>query len=237
PATAPASPAIWSCGQPRPSRETLLSSGVLARPPYWKLERVHSCVQALLRDEQQPQLWEQLGQIYESEQDGRTQYDVYQTAARYHGGYELNAHISRLQQGPTVHIHGAPLIAPKSLPHLQQVWDLCNMSRRRHFAGKKGLPQLKRPGPHQNLPQSSRVPTFPMVVRAAMKRRRSGSPNRNRDLLLMHRLSHPMALNASSSPPPATSPAAPPSSDLSEARGQGYLPKSSLQLRPPPCAL
>lgn len=73
----------------------------LSSPPghrFGKLERVHSCVQLLLRDEQQPQIWEQLGQIYESEQELEDAVRCYQAAARYHGGYELNAHISRLQQ-------------------------------------------------------------------------------------------------------------------------------------------
>uniref|UniRef100_A0A5S6JYP7 Lysine-specific demethylase 6B n=1 Tax=Xenopus tropicalis TaxID=8364 RepID=A0A5S6JYP7_XENTR len=93
-------------------------------PRIGKLERVHSCVQALLRDEQQPSLWEQLGQIYESEQEWEDAIHCYQTAARYHGGYELGARISRLQQAHMWNMHATPHHRPKSLPPLQQVWDL-----------------------------------------------------------------------------------------------------------------
>lgn len=125
----------------------------LGTPPghrFGKLERVHSCVQLLLRDEQQPQIWEQLGQIYESEQELEDAVRCYQAAARYHGGYELNAHISRLQQTHLWNLHSSPPHhRPKSLPRLQQVWDLMQHEQKRHFGVKRG--------PHPGLPFTLKV--------------------------------------------------------------------------------
>lgn len=66
------------------------------------MEAIHGCVQALLRDQGQPLLWEQLGEIYESEQDCEEALRCYQNAARYqrdYGSYsEMHARIGRLQQ-------------------------------------------------------------------------------------------------------------------------------------------
>ncbi|XP_077326819.1 lysine-specific demethylase 6B isoform X2 [Lithobates pipiens] len=147
---------------------------------YGKLERVHSCVQSLLRDEQQPQIWEQLGQIYESEQEWEDAVRCYQAAARYHGGYELNTHISRLQQTHLWNVHAAPPHhRPKTLPRLQQVWDLMQHEQKRHFGGKRGPPQLKRPPPSSDSLQSP--PHNPHGGdEQPMKRRRSGSPEQQR---------------------------------------------------------
>ncbi|XP_063305790.1 lysine-specific demethylase 6B isoform X3 [Pelobates fuscus] len=149
-------------------------------PRLGKLERVHSCVQTLLRDEQQPQIWEQLGQIYESEQEWEDAVRCYQTAARYHGGYELTAHISRLQQTHLWNLHSPPHHRPKSLPPLQQVWDLMQHEKR-HFVGKRGPPQLKRAVPP---PDSSGLQSPPHNPHGGeeqpMKRRRSGSPEQQR---------------------------------------------------------
>ncbi|PIO33798.1 hypothetical protein AB205_0187460, partial [Aquarana catesbeiana] len=155
----------------------------IGSPPghrYGKLERVHSCVQSLLRDEQQPQIWEQLGQIYESEQEWEDAVRCYQAAARYHGGYELNTHISRLQQTHLWNVHAAPPHhRPKTLPRLQQVWDLMQHEQKRHFGGKRGPPQLKRPPPSSDSLQSP--PHNPHGGdEQPMKRRRSGSPEQQR---------------------------------------------------------
>lgn len=72
------------------------------RPLHGKLEAIHGCVQALLRDQGQPQLWEQLGEIYESEQDCEEAVRCYQNSARHqrdYGSYdEMHARIGRLQQ-------------------------------------------------------------------------------------------------------------------------------------------
>ncbi|XP_075062531.1 lysine-specific demethylase 6B isoform X2 [Mixophyes fleayi] len=148
---------------------------------FGKLERVHSCVQSLLRDEQQPQIWEQLGQIYESEQEWEDAVRCYQTTARYHGGYELNAHISRLQQTHLWNIHSTPHHRPKSLPRLQQVWDLMQHEQKRHFGGKRGPPQLKRSVPPSDLLPLQSAPHNPLGGdEQPMKRRRSGSPEQQR---------------------------------------------------------
>ncbi|XP_053574285.1 lysine-specific demethylase 6B isoform X2 [Bombina bombina] len=147
-------------------------------PRLGKLERVHSCVQILLRDEQQPQVWEQLGQIYESEQEWEDAVRCYQTAARYHGGYELSAHIARLQQ---THLwHSNPHHRPKNLPPLQQVWDLMQHEKR-HFGVKRGPPQLKRAAPPSDSPVLQQTPHNPHGgEEQPMKRRRSGSPEQRR---------------------------------------------------------
>ncbi|KAM4676359.1 lysine-specific demethylase 6B isoform 2-T6 [Discoglossus pictus] len=148
-------------------------------PRLGKLERVHSCVQTLLREEQQPQVWEQLGQIYESEQEWEDAIRCYQTAARYHGSYELGTRISRLQQA---HLwHPNPHHRPKSLPPLQQVWDLMQHEHKRHFGSKRGPPQLKRAAPP---PDSQTLQQTPHSQHGGeeqpMKRRRSGSPEQQR---------------------------------------------------------
>ncbi|KAK9398327.1 lysine-specific demethylase 6B [Crotalus adamanteus] len=57
------------------------------RPLHGKLEAIHGCVQALLRDQGQPHLWEQLGAIYESEQDCEEAIRCYQNATRYQRDY------------------------------------------------------------------------------------------------------------------------------------------------------
>ncbi|KAG9469992.1 hypothetical protein GDO78_019163 [Eleutherodactylus coqui] len=169
----------WSPAHPR----AWLPSG--SSPPghrFGKLERVHSCVQLLLRDEQQPQIWEQLGQIYESEQELEDAMRCYQAATRYHGSYELNARISRLQQTHLWNLHSsAPHHRPKSLPRLQQVWDLMQHEQKRHFGGKRGPPPLKRPVPSADSP-SLQSPNHNQLGgdEQPLKRRRSGSPEQQR---------------------------------------------------------
>ncbi|XP_056426063.1 lysine-specific demethylase 6B [Hyla sarda] len=157
----------------------------LGSPPghrYGKLERVHSCVQLLLRDEKQPQIWEQLGQIYESEQELEDAVHCYQAAARYHRGYELNAHISRLQQTHLWNLHSSPPHhRPKSLPRLQQVFDLMQHEQKRHFGVKRGPPPLKRPVPSADVPPLQSPPHSQLGGdEQPMKRRRSGSPEQQR---------------------------------------------------------
>lgn len=56
-------------------------------------------MQALLREPAQPGLWEQLGQLYESEHDSEEAIRCYHSALRYGGSLaELGPHIGRLQQ-------------------------------------------------------------------------------------------------------------------------------------------
>lgn len=69
------------------------------RPLHGKLESLHGCVQALLREPAQPGLWEQLGQLYESEHDSEEAVCCYHRALRYGGSFaELGPRIGRLQQ-------------------------------------------------------------------------------------------------------------------------------------------
>ncbi|KAM9312492.1 lysine-specific demethylase 6B [Gastrophryne carolinensis] len=172
---------INTAWNPPPHPRAWVPSG--SSPPghrFGKLDRVHSCVQSLLRDEQQPQVWEQLGQIYESEQEWEDAVRCYQAAARYHGGYELTSHISRLQQTHLWNIHSTPPHhRPKTLPRLQQVWDLMQHEQKRHFGGKRGPPQLKRPVPHLDSMHSPPHNSHGGDEQP-MKRRRSRSPDQQR---------------------------------------------------------
>ncbi|KAJ6654981.1 hypothetical protein lerEdw1_006452 [Lerista edwardsae] len=160
------------------------------RPLHGKLEAIHGCVQALLRDQGQPQLWEQLGEIYESEQDCEEAVRCYQNSARYqrdYGSYdEMHARIGRLQQAQLWNFHsGSSHHRPKTLPPLQQVWNLLHLEKR-NFSAKRN-PQLKRPGlpmeppvvqpipPAQHPPHPGHSEEMP----APMKRRRSTSPDQN----------------------------------------------------------
>ncbi|XP_015277888.1 PREDICTED: lysine-specific demethylase 6B [Gekko japonicus] len=160
------------------------------RPLHGKLEAIHSCVQALLRDQGQPQLWEQLGEIYESEQDCEEAVRCYQNAARYqrdYGSYgEMHARIGRLQQAQLWNFHsGSSHHRPKSLPPLQQVWNLLHLEKR-NFSSKRN-PQLKRPGPPMEPPVVQPIPPVQHPphpghgeeMPAPMKRRRSTSPDQN----------------------------------------------------------
>ncbi|KAH0626111.1 hypothetical protein JD844_000882 [Phrynosoma platyrhinos] len=158
------------------------------RPLHGKLEAIHSCVQALQRDQGQPQLWEQLGEIYESEQDCEEAVHCYQNAARYqrdYGSYgEMHARIGRLQQTQLWNFHsGSSHHRSKALPPLQQVWNLLHLEKR-NFSSKRN-PQLKRPGPPMEPPVVQPIPPVqhpphPGHVEempAPMKRRRSSSPD------------------------------------------------------------
>uniref|UniRef100_A0A670ZLN3 Lysine-specific demethylase 6B n=1 Tax=Pseudonaja textilis TaxID=8673 RepID=A0A670ZLN3_PSETE len=152
------------------------------RPLHGKLEAIHGCVQALLRDQGQPHLWEQLGEIYESEQDCEEAIRCYQNAARYqrdYGSYgEMHARIGRLQQAQLWNFHsgGSSHHRHKVLPPLQQVWNLLHLERN---------PQLKRPGPPMEPPVVQPIPPVQHPAHpchgeempAPMKRRRSTSPD------------------------------------------------------------
>ncbi|XP_048476023.1 lysine-specific demethylase 6B [Rhincodon typus] len=81
------------------------------RPLHGKLDGIHSCVQALLHDQPQPRVWEQLGQIYESEHELDDAIKCYQNAARYTSGYgysDLMARINHLQQAHVWKFHSSP---------------------------------------------------------------------------------------------------------------------------------
>nr|XP_020665260.1 lysine-specific demethylase 6B [Pogona vitticeps] len=167
------------------------------RPLHGKLEAIHSCVQALLRDQGQPQLWEQLGEIYESEQDCEEAVRCYQNAVRYqrdYGSYgEMHARIGRLQQAQLWNFHSGPSHhRSKTLPPLQQVWNLLHLEKR-NFSAKR-TPQLKRPGPAMEPPVVQPIPPVQHPphtghgeeMPAPMKRRRSSSPDQNGNRLGHH---------------------------------------------------
>ncbi|KAL8177109.1 UNVERIFIED_CONTAM: hypothetical protein K2H54_042181 [Gekko kuhli] len=160
------------------------------RPLHGKLEAIHGCVQALLRDQGQPQLWEQLGEIYESEQDCEEAIRCYQNATRYqrdYGSYgEVHTRIGRLQQAQLWNFHsGSSHHRQKSLPPLQQVWNLLHLEKR-NFSSKRN-PPLKRPGPPMEPPVVQPIPPVQHPphpghgeeMPAPMKRRRSTSPDQN----------------------------------------------------------
>ncbi|XP_073182555.1 LOW QUALITY PROTEIN: lysine-specific demethylase 6B [Lepidochelys kempii] len=120
-----------------PNKPYFNSGSSAPRPLHGKLEAIHGCVQALLRDPVQPPLWEQLGQIYESSRSGREAVRCYQTAARYqrdYGNYsEISARIGRLQQAQLWNFHsGSSHHRSKALPPLQQVWNLLHLEEPRN---------------------------------------------------------------------------------------------------------
>uniref|UniRef100_A0A286XHN0 [histone H3]-trimethyl-L-lysine(27) demethylase n=1 Tax=Cavia porcellus TaxID=10141 RepID=A0A286XHN0_CAVPO len=102
------------------------------RPLHGKLESLHGCVQALLRDPVQPGLWEQLGQLYESEHDSEEATRCYHSALRYGGSFaELGPRIGRLQQAQLWNFHaGSCQHRAKVLPPLEQVWNLLHLEVR-----------------------------------------------------------------------------------------------------------
>ncbi|XP_030044293.1 lysine-specific demethylase 6B isoform X2 [Microcaecilia unicolor] len=171
----------WSSSHSRPWQPPSRNAG--SRPLHVKQEAIHNCVQALLRDPQQPQLWEELGQIYESEHDTEEALRCYQNAIRYQQDYvsygELSARIGRLQQAP---LWNPPYRSKGTLPPLQQVWNLMQQEKR-NFAGKRGS-QLKRSGPPLEAPVSQPGPLLQHMVHPGhmegnpnpSKRRRSASP-------------------------------------------------------------
>uniref|UniRef100_A0A4W3GHA0 Uncharacterized protein n=1 Tax=Callorhinchus milii TaxID=7868 RepID=A0A4W3GHA0_CALMI len=106
----------------------LLAGRAGLRPVPGKLEAIEGCVQALLHEQLQPRVWEQLGQVYESEQELEDAIKCYQNAARYSTSYgysDLTSRINRLQQAHVWNLHSAP---PQSrqriLPALQEVWTV-----------------------------------------------------------------------------------------------------------------
>ncbi|XP_051900614.1 lysine-specific demethylase 6B-like [Pristis pectinata] len=161
----------------------------LPRPFHSKLDGIHSCVQSLLQEQPQPRVWEQLGQIYESEQELEDAIKCYQTAARYTSGYgyaDLTSRISRLQQVHVWKLHSSVAQSrSRTLPPLQEVWNLLQQKRSCN-APKNGC-QLKRPaGPSDHCGQQP--PPSPSPHQGAwslhsndvpnpVKRRRSGSPD------------------------------------------------------------
>ena len=81
------------------SPSLLLCRTSAPRPLHGKLASLHGCVQALLREPAQPGLWEQLGQLYESEHDSEEALRCYHSSLRYGGSLaELGPRVSRLQQ-------------------------------------------------------------------------------------------------------------------------------------------
>ncbi|KAB0401803.1 hypothetical protein E2I00_020019, partial [Balaenoptera physalus] len=87
------------------------------RPLHGKLESLHGCVQALLREPAQPGLWEQLGQLYESEHDSEEAIRCYHSALRYGGSLaELGPRVGRLQQVGSGRTQGARIVRSDSVP-------------------------------------------------------------------------------------------------------------------------
>ncbi|XP_059830938.1 lysine-specific demethylase 6B-like isoform X3 [Hypanus sabinus] len=160
----------------------------LPRALHSKLESIHGCVQSLLQEQPQPRVWEQLGQIYESEQELDDAIKCYQSAARYASGFsyaDLSNKISRLQQVHVWKLHSsAPQSRSRALPPLQEVWSL--LQQKRSYNAKNGC-QLKRPGgpadhcsppptPSPSLHQAA-WPSHGSEVPNPVKRRRSASPD------------------------------------------------------------
>ncbi|XP_062966630.1 lysine-specific demethylase 6B [Cynocephalus volans] len=116
------------------------------RPLHGKLESLHGCVQALLREPAQPGLWEQLGQLYESEHDSEEAIRCYHSALRYGGIFaELGPRIGRLQQAQLWNFHaGSCQHRAKVLPPLEQVWNLLHLEHKRNYGAKRGGPPVKR---------------------------------------------------------------------------------------------
>uniref|UniRef100_A0A2K6KYY0 Lysine-specific demethylase 6B n=1 Tax=Rhinopithecus bieti TaxID=61621 RepID=A0A2K6KYY0_RHIBE len=116
------------------------------RPLHGKLESLHGCVQALLREPAQPGLWEQLGQLYESEHDSEEATRCYHSALRYGGSFaELGPRIGRLQQAQLWNFHtGSCQHRAKVLPPLEQVWNLLHLEHKRNYGAKRGGPPVKR---------------------------------------------------------------------------------------------
>ncbi|XP_075764213.1 lysine-specific demethylase 6B isoform X3 [Pelodiscus sinensis] len=180
-----------------PNKPYFPSGSSAPRPLHGKLEAIHGCVQALLRDPVQPPLWEQLGQIYESEQDLEEAVRCYQNAARYQRDYgcynEISARIGRLQQAQLWNFHpGSPHHRSKALPPLQQVWNLLHLEKR-NFSAKRS-PQLKRPAPPLEPPVVLPIPPTPHPphpghseeLSSPMKRRRSASPEQSGNVAGQH---------------------------------------------------
>uniref|UniRef100_UPI00398F6080 lysine-specific demethylase 6B isoform X2 n=1 Tax=Pristiophorus japonicus TaxID=55135 RepID=UPI00398F6080 len=158
-----------------------------SRPLHSKLDGIHSCVQTLLHEQPQPRVWEQLGQIYESEHELEDAIKCYQTATRYASGYsytDLNARINRLQQAHVWKLHSnPPQNRQRALPALHEVWGL--LQQKRNYNSTKNGCQLKRAaGPAEHCVQQP-IPPLHQVVRPShssdipspVKRRRSGSPD------------------------------------------------------------
>ncbi|KAG2468255.1 KDM6B demethylase, partial [Polypterus senegalus] len=137
----------------------MVSAGSLPRTLHDKIDAIHGLAQSLLRDQHQPRLWEQLGQIYESEQDLEEALRCYQNALRYQtygGGYNhLSTHVSQLQRQP------------------------------RNFPGKNNC-QLKRPATHMDHTVIHHTPGIHHMISSAapndeipsqVKRKRSSSPD------------------------------------------------------------
>ncbi|XP_055114207.2 lysine-specific demethylase 6B isoform X1 [Symphalangus syndactylus] len=116
------------------------------RPLHGKLESLHGYVQALLREPAQPGLWEQLGQLYESEHDSEEATRCYHSALRYGGSFaELGHRIGRLQQAQLWNFHtGSCQHRAKVLPPLEQVWNLLHLEHKRNYGAKRGGPPVKR---------------------------------------------------------------------------------------------
>ncbi|XP_067882983.1 lysine-specific demethylase 6B-like isoform X2 [Heterodontus francisci] len=157
------------------------------RPLHGKLDGIHSCVQALQHEQPQPRVWEQLGQIYESEYELEDAIKCYQSAVRYASGYsysDLTARINRLQQ---VHVwklrSNPPPNRQRTLPTLQEVWNI--LQQKRNYNSTKNGCQLKRaagPGDHcaqQSMPPLHQVvrPSHGNEIPSPVKRKRSRSPD------------------------------------------------------------
>ncbi|XP_078389941.1 lysine-specific demethylase 6B-like isoform X2 [Cetorhinus maximus] len=182
----------WSPAPQRP----WAPSGRSPRPLHGKLDGIHSCVQALLHEQPQPRVWEQLGQIYESEHELEDAIKCYQNAARHVSGYnysDLTTRINRLQQVHVWKLHSnPPQNRQRTLPALHEVWNI--LQQKRNYNSTKNGCQLKRPaGPGEHCGQQA-VPSLHQVVRPShsndipspVKRRRSGSP----DQIQSHQVHH-----------------------------------------------
>ncbi|XP_043933263.1 lysine-specific demethylase 6B isoform X2 [Protopterus annectens] len=152
-------------------------------PLHKKLEEIHSFAQSLLQNQLQPDVWERLGHIYESEQELEDALRCYQNATRYAGGYnsssDLTSRINRLK-AHLWNVHpGYSQRRPKVLPPLQEVWNLIEQEKR-HFTAKT-VCQLKRPAGHRENsvihPTPSVLPPREDISNPVKRRRKNSSPD------------------------------------------------------------
>ncbi|XP_023579023.1 lysine-specific demethylase 6B isoform X3 [Octodon degus] len=186
------------------------------RPLHGKLESLHGCVQALLREPAQPGLWEQLGQLYESEHDSEEAIRCYHSALRYGGSFaELGPRIGRLQQAQLWNFHaGSCQHRAKILPPLEQVWNLLHLEHKRNYGAKRGGPPVKRaaePPVVQPVPAAALSgPSGEEGLSPGGKRRRGCSSEQEQRHSLSHPYPYPSPAYTTHPPSHRLVPAAPP---------------------------
>lgn len=190
-----------------PNKPYYASGTPTPRPLHGKLESLHGCVQALLREPAQPVLWEQLGQLYESEHDSEEAICCYHRALRYGGSFaELGPRIGRLQQAQLWNLHaGSCQHRAKVLPPLEQVWNLLHLEHKRNYGAKRGGPPVKRSAE----PQWSSLCLLPHS-QAPQERKASALEASAGEAAALNRLAFPGSATPSTTTTPTSTPPPPP---------------------------